>query len=191
MGSEMCIRDRENQIVSFNDFLPADSFMELDVPANVSNLSVTINGYKNEDDYAIDFRDQLFRTRPDDSSSLSTITIPLIDEYPIIEQDINLSIDEDTSFFISQRGVSPVVIPNVSIERVDDRVLISGNYNHSEIQLFFPEGLWRYFQNSTEEIRIPYDTFEMPQEIAMFIACLLYTSPSPRDLSTSRMPSSA
>ena len=25
----------------------------------------------------------------------------------------------------------------------------------------------------------------------MFIACLLYTSPSPRDLSTSRMPSSA
>ena len=27
--------------------------------------------------------------------------------------------------------------------------------------------------------------------LAMFVACLLYTSPSPRDLSTSRMPSSA
>ena len=28
-------------------------------------------------------------------------------------------------------------------------------------------------------------------EIARYIPCLLYTSPSPRDLSTSRMPSSA
>ena len=30
----------------------------------------------------------------------------------------------------------------------------------------------------------------IPKE-ALFIVCLLYTSPSPRDLSTSRMPSSA
>ena len=29
------------------------------------------------------------------------------------------------------------------------------------------------------------------QAIIMFLFCLLYTSPSPRDLSTSRMPSSA
>ena len=30
-----------------------------------------------------------------------------------------------------------------------------------------------------------------PRENTVFISCLLYTSPSPRDLSTSRMPSSA
>ena len=30
-----------------------------------------------------------------------------------------------------------------------------------------------------------------PQDVALISACLLYTSPSPRDLSTSRMPSSA
>ena len=30
-----------------------------------------------------------------------------------------------------------------------------------------------------------------PEEIEFFNGCLLYTSPSPRDLSTSRMPSSA
>ena len=29
------------------------------------------------------------------------------------------------------------------------------------------------------------------KKFVMYIACLLYTSPSPRDLSTSRMPSSA
>jgi len=31
----------------------------------------------------------------------------------------------------------------------------------------------------------------IPMEIGRFLPCLLYTSPSPRDLSTSRMPSSA
>ena len=39
------------------------------------------------------------------------------------------------------------------------------------------------------------DHLQMPtisvQEVATFYDCLLYTSPSPRDLSTSRMPSSA
>ena len=29
------------------------------------------------------------------------------------------------------------------------------------------------------------------EQVAEFVSCLLYTSPSPRDLSTSRMPSSA
>ena len=32
---------------------------------------------------------------------------------------------------------------------------------------------------------------ETPKNLIIFIRCLLYTSPSPRDLSTSRMPSSA
>ena len=33
--------------------------------------------------------------------------------------------------------------------------------------------------------------FRLHVDIARILACLLYTSPSPRDLSTSRMPSSA
>ena len=37
---------------------------------------------------------------------------------------------------------------------------------------------------------IPFDP-SRPQNLTQCIACLLYTSPSPRDLSTSRMPSSA
>ena len=34
-------------------------------------------------------------------------------------------------------------------------------------------------------------TYTVPGNAAEYIICLLYTSPSPRDLSTSRMPSSA
>jgi len=33
--------------------------------------------------------------------------------------------------------------------------------------------------------------FEKGEAVEWIVACLLYTSPSPRDLSTSRMPSSA
>ena len=40
-------------------------------------------------------------------------------------------------------------------------------------------------------IKIPLDAYEIDLEGAHVYACLLYTSPSPRDLSTSRMPSSA
>ena len=47
-----------------------------------------------------------------------------------------------------------------------------------------------------EELRqeiadIERDNEELERTIAELLGCLLYTSPSPRDLSTSRMPSSA
>ena len=44
------------------------------------------------------------------------------------------------------------------------------------------EGFFDYFQQLTDT---------EPKRAAQFGICLLYTSPSPRDLSTSRMPSSA
>ena len=62
-------------------------------------------------------------------------------------------------------------------------------------QLFFDEGLYgglavgyRYDRN----FRFAFEYSEMDSEVSdMRGGCLLYTSPSPRDLSTSRMPSSA
>ena len=45
-----------------------------------------------------------------------------------------------------------------------------------------------------ESVRDTVDDFReeiIPSVVAQYIPCLLYTSPSPRDLSTSRMPSSA
>ena len=44
------------------------------------------------------------------------------------------------------------------------------------------------FSNTKPAARVPGTTIELRD---LFYACLLYTSPSPRDLSTSRMPSSA
>ena len=62
--------------------------------------------------------------------------------------------------------------------------------------------VWNKYLNSTGEVSITpvdlatitlafYVTELIGSPIFGIIACLLYTSPSPRDLSTSRMPSSA
>ena len=69
-----------------------------------------------------------------------------------------------------------------SISRVDDQDTL--NYLHSMFeqyhgQLGEPTG---WFESAPEPVQ---------QAIAELNVCLLYTSPSPRDLSTSRMPSSA
>ena len=44
----------------------------------------------------------------------------------------------------------------------------------------------RAYMRDVEELRVPHTIVAAGQNL-----CLLYTSPSPRDLSTSRMPSSA
>ena len=47
------------------------------------------------------------------------------------------------------------------------------------------------FSLATDEGKIHGGANTAPPPLALFTGCLLYTSPSPRDLSTSRMPSSA
>ena len=55
-----------------------------------------------------------------------------------------------------------------------------------------PRGLYRglapNFMKVVPAVSISYVVYE---HLRMSLGCLLYTSPSPRDLSTSRMPSSA
>ena len=48
------------------------------------------------------------------------------------------------------------------------------------------------FADMNEHITLEFQNRDAPEsEINKYLTCLLYTSPSPRDLSTSRMPSSA
>ena len=68
-----------------------------------------------------------------------------------------------------------------------------------------PKGIPDYYPPASADFRRVRDTFtdaarragyghiELPifEDTGLFASCLLYTSPSPRDLSTSRMPSSA
>ena len=56
-----------------------------------------------------------------------------------------------------------------------------------------PSGYWQMPQGGIDEDENPEEAVwrEMMEEIGTNKACLLYTSPSPRDLVLSRMPSSA
>ena len=53
-----------------------------------------------------------------------------------------------------------------------------------KILLGFDIGYWL-------EEALKFLSYEIPKESFKYLPCLLYTSPSPRDLSSSRMPSSA
>ena len=58
----------------------------------------------------------------------------------------------------------------------------------------FPAPLYNsWFQNFNKETgnQVNYQAVGSGAGVRQYTACLLYTSPSPRDLSTSRMPSSA
>ena len=52
---------------------------------------------------------------------------------------------------------------------------------------------WRVYDNCPKDLFVAYWGLEGEKEVLAYLGyvCLLYTSPSPRDLSTSRMPSSA
>ena len=49
-------------------------------------------------------------------------------------------------------------------------------------------GMLEYTEADLKDVHADYDEYHKNDEVN---TCLLYTSPSPRDLSTSRMPSSA
>ena len=83
-------------------------------------------------------------------------------------------------------------------------------YDHWVLDNFFPvemarqlskefpdynEPNWHWYNNPLENKKAKNSWYEFPQLTYQIFShlnsCLLYTSPSPRDLSTSRMPSSA
>ena len=48
-----------------------------------------------------------------------------------------------------------------------------------------------YLKEDPRDQLYPEDAYDTPQNVYLNTVCLLYTSPSPRDGATSRMPSSA
>ena len=74
---------------------------------------------------------------------------------------------------------------SVNWQKLKDVFRMSGNVLNAEVKEN-PDGSSRGLAVITFE-----HSYEAVQAVAMFNNCLLYTSPSPRDLSTSRMPSSA
>eukprot|EP00831_Metopus_contortus_P019662 TRINITY_DN18552_c0_g1_i5.p1 TRINITY_DN18552_c0_g1~~TRINITY_DN18552_c0_g1_i5.p1 ORF type:complete len:118 (+),score=25.69 TRINITY_DN18552_c0_g1_i5:158-511(+) len=83
----------------------------------------------------------------------------------------------------------------------DSIVHISSHFNHKEVLLFLAEWKKELFSLKNAQGISGIDSITDPElreiilskinQFSFIYSCLLYTSPSPRDLSTSRMPSSA
>ena len=65
------------------------------------------------------------------------------------------------------------------------------DYGVKPILKYIPEGAIVWCPFDTIDSEFTKQISKQNKVIATHISCLLYTSPSPRDLSTSRMPSSA
>ena len=89
-------------------------------------------------------------------------------------EDANLVKDKDGNQIVMSRNTELLILDEQGRERARHRLPYGG-------KLFVSEGE----DVSAGKVLIEWDPYTMP------IICLLYTSPSPRDLSTSRMPSSA
>ena len=68
-------------------------------------------------------------------------------------------------------------MPEPKLEKSSDVIVKIGAAGVCRTDLHIVEGAWKHIQD--------------PKGDLLPMVCLLYTSPSPRDLSTSRMPSSA
>ena len=94
----------------------------------------------------------------------------------------------------SHRALPPIIGADYSV----DEASIT---DFKEIFLSTPESdklfqIWFSKQNDPDETnaflsKLKYFSLSTPTIMALFLFCLLYTSPSPRDATLSRMPSSA
>ena len=101
--------------------------------------------------------------------------------------DLELSLTADlTTVDIYENVTYTVTITNNGTDAANDILVSAG----------LPDGLvYTGHSESTGDYNLFFETWTIPTlgagETAELDFCLLYTSPSPRDLSTSRMPSSA
>ena len=97
----------------------------------------------------------------------------------VVTTELSSTLDE-------QYGVGSLMLPrDVSKAETAKHILIEELAKEG-----FKDVLWREVPVNNECLG-PIALDSEPHFVHMFVNCLLYTSPSPRDLSTSRMPSSA
>ena len=97
------------------------------------------------------------------------------------EEEVVLSLEDETTISIEEDEPESIEEPE---EDVLEAVLVADVVDEESEEVFTPA------ESKRQDAASLADMIKNPKVIAVII-CLLYTSPSPRDLSTSRMPSSA
>ena len=178
----------ENQTVSFNDFLLPDDTFDLELPLDISDLRISINGYKSEADYNSFIFDRIYESNLIASTTTDPmVRIPLINVYPEISQELFFRLDATTTAVASHRGFSRYESPILNVQRSGDEITINGDHDNSTFR--FSNGapnsflLWDYYHDNAQILRLPFDTFEIPEEILAFFGDLIIPTNSSEGLS--------
>ena len=136
-------------------------------------------------------------------SGLSRIEVGLSEPEAVeeaVEEEIVLSLEDETTIAIEEDEPEPVETAKEAVledDEVLEAVLVADVVDDEPEEVFTPA------TSKRNDVATLGDMIKDPKVIAVVIVslflgaagwwyiCLLYTSPSPRDLSTSRMPSSA
>ena len=173
MGSEMCIRDR-------GELVAAKSFDSPGLPVSGTEQDTWSYGYD-------EIGNRLASSGPNEAgiAVAATYAPNVLNQYSEITTDSNtVTKGHDADGNLINDGSKTYVwdAENRLVEvwdASDDSLIAEYRYDYRSRRI------WKKVHTGTpEELVFVYDGWNL-------CACLLYTSPSPRDLSTSRMPSSA
>ena len=87
---------------------------------------------------------------------------------------------------VATRAAQGIAFPEDAPATARSALRLLQNLRHGALTLYLPDGSQRRFGEHPQQ-----HTLHTPRHPSASITCLLYTSPSPRDRTRSRMPSSA
>ena len=123
-----------------------------------------------------------------DKEELKDLKIELIDRFGLLPEFTQYLFDaQELRRQANRLGIKKITAGNTWIKLNFTK---APNINVNRLLKLVQQNSEHYTLKGQESLRFVSDEMQ-PQELIEAIACLLYTSPSPRDLSTSRMPSSA
>ena len=221
MGSEMCIRDSDcivpsclavnaggdETVLVLTDLdalgfdVRKDSVELEDIYACLSWLASFHATFLNSDAYGLWECGTYWHldTRPDELAALDDVALreaaPLIDKklrearyQTLVHGDAKLA-----NFCFSSNSSTTSLSPQSSSQKVAavDFQYIGRGCGMKDVAYFIGSCLYEDDCEAMESQLLDYYFSVLVERVAQKHSCLLYTSPSPRDLSTSRMPSSA
>ena len=177
MGSEMCIRDRVEAIKNFptpKDSTGVKSFLGL---ANQLNFFIPDFAHLTRGMRALLGKGTVFRWLPEHSEEFDKLkrllSEKLLTRHFNPDLPVQLLTDASRLHGLGYALCQPAPDGSLSLITCGSKSLTPTQQRYATIELECLAIMWAI------------------HKCAFYLNCLLYTSPSPRDLSTSRMPSSA
>ena len=169
----LLIKDVDKMEYGLDDFSSITKTSDIDIP-NGNAYSLVLNGYKDEATYGKFRYHKLFEKKGLIAENLS-IQVPLIDGFEVYQTEFSLKLGNNKSIGISQKGLGPIVIPDLDIIKNGNDLEFKGDYDYSWMKFYktLQESNgsilnmfeWDYFSKPTATAKIPFYIFELPDPV--------------------------